>query len=348
MHDYLTNKEYSKIQNPGQEMEETWRMHIWMRESEAKLWVIYALEENLPGQKEVPLEESLDRMEAVTRRLMLVKGKPTQDLMLLVRQDMPDEKMVELLSTSPKIWHTDLRDGRVFLYEAQSDRFGEIRADDVEDLIRTYKGAKEKQNRNELVKTFTPVNTTLVLINIFVFLLDWFLSASGVRVSFDDLFAMNYHAIVENGEYYRLFTAMFIHFGIYHLSQNMLILVVIGSRMERILGRLRYLVLYLVSGLGASLTSLYFTLAPNPGTMAAGASGAIFGVMGSMLAVVLSELVSKRRRRTQEIGMIGIIFMIGAALSYGFTSTGVDNAAHIGGLVCGFLLTMVYSLLQAF
>ena len=323
-------------------------MHIWVRESDTKIRAVYALEESLPGQKEVPLQENLDRMKAVTQRLMLLKGKPVQDLMLLVKQDMPDEETVEILTSSPQIWYTDLRDGRVFLYEAQTDRFGEIRADDVEDLIRTYKSAKQKQNRNELVRTFTPVNTSLVLINIFVFLLEWFLTASGVGLSLDALFAMNYHAIAENGEYYRLFTAMFLHFGVYHLSQNMLILLVIGSRMERILGRFRYLVLYLLSGLGASLASLYFTLAPNPGTVAAGASGAIFGVMGSMLAVVISELISKRKRRTQEIGMIGIIFMIGAALSYGFTSTGVDNAAHLGGLVCGFILTMGYSLLQGF
>ena len=78
--------------------------------------------------------------------------------------------------------------------------------------------------------------------------------------------------------------------------------------------------------------------------MSAGASGAIFGVMGGLLFLIIKDVVQKKRKRMEEIGLSGMIFVIVSALSYGFTTTGVDNAAHVGGLVCGFVLTGILSI----
>ena len=75
--------------------------------------------------------------------------------------------------------------------------------------------------------------------------------------------------------------------------------------------------------------------------ISAGASGAIFGVMGGLLYYIISDIIQKKRHRVEEIGLTGMIFMVASALSYGFFSTGIDNAAHIGGLVGGFLITMI-------
>ena len=72
---------------------------------------------------------------------------------------------------------------------------------------------------------------------------------------------------------------------------------------------------------------------------------AIFGVMGGLLFCILADLIQKKRHRVEEIGLTGMIFMVCSALSYGFFSNGVDNAAHIGGLIGGFLLTMLSRLL---
>ena len=156
--------------------------------------------------------------------------------------------------------------------------------------------------------------------------------------------AMVWDAVVEQGEYYRLFTSTFMHFGVEHLVQNMLILLLIGPRLERILGGGKYLAVYLGSGIAASLTSLFVTLARDPYTVSAGASGAIFGVMGGLLFLIIKDVVQKKRKRMEEIGLSGMIFVIVSALSYGFTTTGVDNAAHVGGLVCGFVLTGILSI----
>lgn len=134
---------------------------------------------------------------------------------------------------------------------------------------------------------------------------------------------------------------MFLHFGADHLLQNMLILLVIGCRLERITGKLSYLLIYIGAGLTGAGTSIIFTLGNNPNTVSAGASGAIFGVMGGLLYCIISDIIQKKRHHVEEIGLTGMIFMVASALSYGFFSTGIDNAAHIGGLVGGFLITMI-------
>lgn len=157
--------------------------------------------------------------------------------------------------------------------------------------------------------------------------------------------AMDWVDIVEKGQYYRLFTSMFLHFGADHLLQNMLILLLIGCRLERITGKLVYFIIYIGAGLAGAVTSVIFTLGASPNTVGAGASGAIFGVMGGLLFCILADLIQKKRHRVEEIGLTGMIFMVCSALSYGFFSNGVDNAAHIGGLIGGFLLTMLSRLL---
>lgn len=104
--------------------------------------------------------------------------------------------------------------------------------------------------------------------------------------------------------------------------------------------------IYLGSGLAGALLSLLYTLRAAPFSVSAGASGAIFGVMGGLVFLLLSDVVRKRRQRVEEIGLPGIIFVVVSALSYGFFSTGVDNAAHLGGLVGGFLLTMFFMMFE--
>ena len=99
------------------------------------------------------------------------------------------------------------------------------------------------------------------------------------------------------------------------------------------------------AGLTGAVTSILFTLGSNPNTVSAGASGAIFGVMGGLLFCILADVIQKKRHRVEEIGLTGMIFMVCSALSYGFFSTGVDNAAHIGGLLGGFVLTMISRIL---
>lgn len=145
--------------------------------------------------------------------------------------------------------------------------------------------------------------------------------------------AMYPDAVLQDGEWYRLFTCMFIHFGIEHLGNNMLILFFLGDNLERALGHVKFVLVYLLSGLCGSMLSLLFMVRSNDYAVSGGASGAIFGVIGALIYVVI-----RNRGRLEDLTTKRLVFMAALSLYYGFTATGVDNLAHLGGLVGGFVL----------
>ena len=125
----------------------------------------------------------------------------------------------------------------------------------------------------DFLRSRSVANLTIVIINVAVFLI---LSCFGDTENADFMAAhgaMDWMDVVEKHQYYRLFTSMFLHFGADHLLQNMLILLVIGCRLERITGKLSYLLIYIGAGLIGAGTSIIFTLGNNPNTVSAGASG---------------------------------------------------------------------------
>lgn len=146
--------------------------------------------------------------------------------------------------------------------------------------------------------------------------------------------AMYVPFVVEYKEYYRLFTCMFLHFGFSHLMNNMLTLVVIGWNVEMFVGKIRFLVIYFLSGLGGNLLSMAVDIWKQDYSVSAGASGAIFGLTGAMLCLAILN-----HGRAGNITKQGMIVMIFISLYTGFTSGGVDNFAHIGGLLTGCLVT---------
>jgi rhomboid protease GluP len=139
--------------------------------------------------------------------------------------------------------------------------------------------------------------------------------------------------LTTHGQWWRVVTAAFVHGGFLHLLMNMLILLSIGRFTERLFGRLGFVVLYIFAGIGGNLASL----ALHPLTVAMGASGAIFGLYGGLLAVLLLHRNSVPRPRIMAIAKSAAIF-IAINLLYGLSQSNVDMAAHIGGLVAGFLL----------
>lgn len=129
-------------------------------------------------------------------------------------------------------------------------------------------------------------------------------------------------------EYYRLATAMFLHAGLAHIAVNMLALWVIGPQLEALFGHVRYTVLYLVAGLGGSVASFWFS---DIAIAAAGASGAIFGLMGAYLVV--------GRRLGADVSQV--LVLIGINVAIGFVVPNTDWRAHLGGLITGVLVAYV-------
>jgi len=158
----------------------------------------------------------------------------------------------------------------------------------------------------------------LIGINVFLFAVQY---AQGInKVAVD--YGMFPIAISQGGEWWRLFTSAFLHGSFIHIAFNMYVLFFLGPTLERILGHTRFIVLYLLSAIGGSVASYWFS---DLQTVSVGASGAIFGLMGALI-------VAGRRLRYD---IKQVLFLLAVNVAIGFFSPGVDWRAHFGGLVVG-------------
>lgn len=198
------------------------------------------------------------------------------------------------------------------------------------ELFLKITGDINKKNEREARQTediFEPKRPIITYILICINILIYILCLLNSNLVYE--FAVNRDLIV-GGQYYRLITGIFFHGSIWHLIFNMYALYIIGMQLESFLGKFKYLIVYLLSGLAGSMLSVFFS-----NTFSIGASGAIFGLMGSLLyfgyhyRVYLDSVI-----KSQIIPLILINLFIGFAFS------GIDNFAHIGGLVGGLLATM--------
>lgn len=187
---------------------------------------------------------------------------------------------------------------------------------------------KNIETSNKAEDVFSKKTPYITYILIFINILFYVLSITSN--SFYNSMVLNPSKIL-NGEYYRLLSCIFMHGGIIHLICNMYCLYVIGPQVESFFGKIKYIVIYLLSGIIGSLMSLAIT-----NSISLGASGAIFGLLGSILyfgyhyRVYLSQAIKSQ-----------IIPLIVLNLFLGFILSGVDNAAHIGGLIGGILVSMM-------
>jgi membrane associated rhomboid family serine protease len=169
----------------------------------------------------------------------------------------------------------------------------------------------------------TPVVIALVVVNVVVFV------ASGFgKMSVLDRFGGLSHQILQSDQYYRFITSMFLHVSFFHIASNMITLLIVGPAVEVMLGRSRFVALYFIAGLGGSIASYLFSPETSVG---AGASGAIFGVMGAY--VVLAQ------RQRKPMGPV--VALIAINLVIGFTGN-IDWRAHLGGLVVGAIIALAY------
>ncbi|HYX07566.1 MAG TPA: rhomboid family intramembrane serine protease [Bacteroidales bacterium] len=197
------------------------------------------------------------------------------------------------------------------------------------------------------LKDFIPhenylITPILLYTNVFVFLL---MILSGVH-----LFAPNIESLIAwggnlryltiHGQFWRLLTSTFVHAGIIHLVANMYALLFVGAALEKAIGKNKFLFSYLATGILASLSSLIF----HDNIVSIGASGAIFGLFGVLLALLLSKQFNfadvSKKNLLSSVGLFIFYNII-----YGFNKAGIDNAAHIGGLLGGFIIGLLYYLI---
>lgn len=196
--------------------------------------------------------------------------------------------------------------------------------------------AKNEARGKVVEKIFSykkPIITySIITLCILLFALMYILGNGSKDIETLLFFGANLDDLVRNGDFYRLVTCIFLHIGFFHLLCNMYSLYIIGKEIESLYGKIKYLIIFLGSGICGSILSTAFT----HNTVSAGASGAIFGLLGSLLyfgyyyRAYLGNSIKK-----------SILPVIAINLFIGFTNSGIDNAAHIGGLVGGILISMM-------
>ncbi len=184
----------------------------------------------------------------------------------------------------------------------------------------------------------TPVNITCAVICVVVYIVLEIMGNTQSASFMAEHGALYVPAILYGGQWYRLLTAAFIHFGLPHLINNLLLLVAMGSYLERIYGHVRFAILYVVCAVGANAVSLFHMLRTGDYAVAGGASGVVFGMIGAMLFFLISQ-----KGHYRELPIRRFLIMLVLCLYFGFASGGlVDNAAHIGGLIVGFIMGALY------
>ena len=188
---------------------------------------------------------------------------------------------------------------------------------------------KKNAKLDKLFSKKTPYITYIIMgICFIMFLITGMGNDTGVLIEY----GANLDVLVKNGEYYRLLTSMILHSGLLHLFFNMYALYIIGPQVESFFGKTKYLIIYLLSGISGSLLSVAF----NVNTVSVGASGAIFGLFGALLYFGYNYRGYLGNVIKSQILPVVIINLI-----FGFISTGVDVAGHIGGLIGGIIVSSV-------
>jgi len=238
-------------------------------------------------------------------------------------------------------WHVNATTGKVTVAPGQPKQIQGLR----ELIAKAFaKGEKAPQDtfiaitearQPDSPKHHHPIITYILLaVNAVVLLflyLEGYPADSLVPLRFGAIFPPLIH---EGGEWWRLFTAMFIHFGIGHFAANAFGLFVFGTRIERYMGRVKFIVVYIFSGLLGSVFSLFLTRGYS-----AGASGAIYGLVGFLF-------IYTRIHRTsiESINWYFMLMWIAIGLAVGFSSMGTDNFGHLGGLAGGIIFGIIFAL----
>lgn len=202
--------------------------------------------------------------------------------------------------------------------------------DDMKNKLQDNLDTKRKEVKTVFSHGKPFLTYILLAINVLIFLL---LELNGGSTSTETLikYGANYNPAIIDGEWWRIISSMFLHIGLLHVFMNMLALYYLGTTVERIYGSVRFLIIYMSAGIGGGLASFAFT-----STVSAGASGALFGLLGALLFFG----VMNKKLFFQTMGK-GIIVLIGLNLIFGFSVPQIDNSAHIGGLITGFIAAII-------
>lgn len=283
---------------------------------------------NMEGKK-ITAEQLRGLADDFERRLLL-KGFREVEVMSLVFTDAPQQEQ-DLKNADIHFWMIDLNSRRLIIYENQPEEYESMR-NSLEALLQVQ---QEKHDEKRRARTDLPYMTiVLVAVNVLVYIAMLIVRWKTGQNVFMEAGGDNWQKVFEEHEYYRMLTCMFLHFGADHLAGNMMMLLAAGMYVERLTGPLLFAVIYFVSGIGSSLFSNLYYMSQNQIVMAAGASGAIYGILGAlcMLAFLAGSGLWKGQGKRMFLILLLIVFTE-------YNTSNVDIAAHLAGLLTGLITT---------
>ena len=277
-------------------------------------------------------EEQYVHMKGSIRDFFIQRGEQEIHILTLILcTEM--EKARALCHEDRFCWIVDVISDRLVIYEGQvADFYGmkailenflyTLQQEPAADIDRREADRAGKRGIRELPW----INIALVAVNVILFLICTFTGDLLYNIG-----AFSVQDIIERGDFYRMLTSMFLHADIEHLTSNMLVLYYVGEVVEKRIGHLPYAVIYILSGLAGDVLSMAYELLSGQYISSVGASGAVFGIEGALLMLVLLH-----RGKIEYMTAGRVVFAIAFSLYCGFTSAFVNNAAHIGGVMMGF------------
>ena len=264
-------------------------------------------------------------------------------LSLLISED--PEQAKQLCVNDAFCWLIDPVRNRLLIYENQVDDFYGIKGVlekflfDISEVPEENANSSNEDNieidSNSQRISVHWMNIILVSVNVILYIVCTFTGDLLYNIG-----TFGVKDLIENREWYRLFTSMFLHADIQHLVSNMLILYYIGNVVERHIGHISYIIIYFLSGLAGNIFSAGYELLTANYISSLGASGAVFGIEGAMLMLAILN-----KGRITGITAGRLAFAISFSLYCGFTSSYVNNMAHIGGVLMGFAAVGIFWLL---
>lgn len=313
---------------------------FYYREEYQAVTVLYVID-----YREIPFlsAEQYGYLKKGVEEYMHANGKRDVHLLTLALSD-DTQKARQLCGYDRFCWVIDTTANRLIIYEEQvSDFYGWkgileeflLRPDAAPGEQKVYGSDTKRAGERSGLRNLPWVNICLVIVNVIVFLICTFTGdllynkgASGVLY------------LIEDKAYYRMLTSMFLHSDTRHLFNNMLLLFFMGEIVEKKLGHFRYAILYFLSGIAGDVVSMGYELVSGDFYSSVGASGAVFGVQGALLLLVI---LYRGGRGVLPVRRVALMTLF--SLYCGFMSTNVNNAAHVGGVLMGFALAAVFCLI---
>lgn len=251
------------------------------------------------------------------------------------------DSLRDICAQDPFCWNIMPGRNQLVIYETQTPDFYGMRGE-LEHFLQMVtagqfriresneysKGASGNKDHQESHSKIPACVISLIAINVVLFIVCAFTGDLLYNIG-----GLSIIDVMREQAYYRIISSMFLHWDLNHLFSNMLILYYIGNVIEKQYGSIRFFVLYFLAGIGGNLCSMLYEALAAGYSYSVGASGAVFGLMGALLFLVI---IHKGKFRQMTAGRVA--FMIAFSLYSGMTSEQINNAAHMGGLLSGFLL----------